>query len=104
LILSPDDTRLDDLLYQAGDKFTIKKLDDTFDADYHRLFEGKQVIVEIQGYGLSHEGVILYDARVIEPDSPDCNFHWLLSDKDLEESFYYLGADYQSVRGFLIDA
>lgn len=102
LILSANDPRIVSLKYQVGDKFTISKLDDSFRADLHTLFEDKQIIVEIQGYGLSYEDKILYDIRVIEPEGKKYDFHWLLKDSDLETSFYYLGTDYP--RFIFIDA
>ncbi len=103
LILSVDDSRVIGLKYHPGDMFTVTKVDDSFHADPTSLSIDRQVIIEIQGYGLSYKGDIFYDAYIIEPEEPELDFHWLLSDEDLKESFYYLGASYQEARFALID-
>lgn len=98
IILSADDTRITNLEYSAGDKFLLRHLDESFSEEQRRLLEGERIIVEIQGFALTHEGKIVYDVKIIDPQEEKFDFHWLLNDDDIEASFFYLGDSFQSAR------
>lgn len=103
IILSQDDPRIRNKTYHPGDKFILKDIDETFSEEIASLLGERRVILEVLGYALTYEGEIVYDMITIDLED-EYIFRWVLSDQDLEESFFYLGDDYQQARFILIDA
>lgn len=96
-ILSANDPRINDLKWSAGDKFVVTKREN-FDEKTQQLLGEERVIIEIQGYALTVDGDLHYDAKIIEPEHDDLDYHWILTDEDLEEDFHYLGDSFQQAR------
>lgn len=103
LILSIVDEKVNQCKYSIGDKFTVDLEDKSFSNEIKELLRGYKPIIEIVGFALTASGEVVYDTKIIHPENEQTDFHWLTSDKDLESGFIYLGSNYHSLRGFMID-
>ena len=99
IILSPDDPLLENSKYKIGDHFILNKLDNSFSEEIISLLDGKKVILEVLGFGLTCMGKVIYDLNVEEPE----DLRWFLSEEDLDNYCLYLGSNDGDLRFTLID-